>query len=84
MDDHKFQIYLGEKDKGALTKVFPVPVEDAENQVKGGSVGLTTMETKAGFDNILLEPDLTLDLVPDHQPQKDGTYAEDTDESSFL
>jgi len=49
--------------------------------VKGGSVGLTTTKTKAGFDKILLTPESSKDLVPDHKPLVDGTYAEDEDQS---
>ncbi len=56
--------------------------------MKGGTVGLTTTKTKAGFDKILLSPEPTRDLVPDHKPKLDGTFEEDEsssdDEESFI
>jgi len=45
-----------------------------------------TTNTKAGFDNIMLEPNVELDMVPNHEPRPDGTYAEDSEseEESFM
>jgi len=44
--------------KGQLLQpVFSEEIEDASNQIKGGTVGLSTFKTVAAFDNIALTTD---------------------------